>query len=330
MSINRRDFSAGAIALFASRSARATDAPIPVKLGWLKSSLSLVLSPIAMDEGFYSKNGLAPQVTEIRSGDGSLGPQSVMASQLDFYIGVISDVAKLNSQAIDAGAKPPLMVFAVGSPGATNLVLRNDIPFSSIQDIKGLRIAVSSLGSAHLVTFRQYLAEQHTSVEALNLQLLSVDGGDMPAALVTGQIDGFLHSQPTPAIAVATGKAKLVLTPAQMGRAGTSPNVGLIARTDWAKAHADVVKRMIAALREASDAYPSLPRQTVTDIAVKYLGGDPAIVAASFDSIDPRLVPDPQKGADTYWSVEMAAMKTRGEVSPDFKQSDMFDFSLAR
>jgi len=308
--------------------ALAQDPTTPVRMGWLRSSLSLIMHPIAVEEGFYARNGIAPQVTEIRSGDGGIGTQSVMTGDLDIYIGVVSDVAKLNSQAKDIGQTPPLVVVALGSPGATNLVLREGIPYQSIGDIKGLRIGVSSLGSAHLVTFRHYLAEQGTTVEQLQLQLVRVGGSDMPAALVSNQIDGFLHSQPTPAIAVATGGAKLVLAPSQMGTAGTSPNVGIIASRRWAAENGDTLRKVVAALKQASAAYADIPTARVVEIAVKYLGGDPETLTASRPFVDPRIV-DLRAGADTYWSVEMSAMKERGEVAKNFEQSDMFDFDIA-
>ncbi len=298
-----------------------------VKVGWLRSSLSLVLHPIAMDEGFYKKNGIEPLTKTVRSGDGSIGPQSVMQGELDVYIGVISDVAKINSEANENGIQPPLVVAALGSPGATNLVLKSSLPFNGLDDIKGLRIGVSSLGSAHLVTFRHYLAEKGTTVEKLGLRLVAVGGGDMPPALLSGQIDGFLHSQPTPSIAVATGQAKLVLAPNQMGIAGTSPNVGIIVSRKWAAANKATLTRLVAALRQTSEAYPTIPKDRIVKIAAAHLGGEPELIAASYDSVDPRLVPG-QQGADTYWSVEMSAMKERGEVGKNFQQKDLFDFGL--
>ncbi len=298
-----------------------------VKTGWLRSSLSLVLHPIALDEGFYKKRGVEPVTKVIRSGDGAIGPQSVMSGELEVYIGVISDVAKINSEALEIGQQPPLAVVAIGSPGATNLVLKKTLPFNGLDDIKGLRIGVSSLGSAHLVTFRQFLAEKNTTVEKLGLRLVALGGGDMPPALVSGQIDGFLHSQPTPSIAIATGQAKLVLAPSQMGIAGTSPNVGIIVSRKWAVANKAALTKFVAGLRDASDAYASIPKDRIVKIAASHLGGEPELIAASYDSVDPRLVAG-QQGADTYWSVEMSAMKERGEVGKNFQQKDLFDFRL--
>lgn len=319
---------AGLAATIALPGLAAAQEATPVKIGWLRSSLSLIMHPIAVEEGFYKKHGIDPQVTEIRSGDGGVGTQTVMTGDLDIYIGVVSDVAKLNSQAKDIGQEPPLVVAALGSPGATNLVLRKDVPFTTVADIKGLRLGVSSLGSAHLVTFRHYLAEEGTSVEDLQLQLVRVGGSDMPAALVSNQIDGFLHSQPTPSIAVATGEAKLALSPAQMGEAGKSPNVGIITSKRWAAANGETLRKVVAALKDASAAYADMPQERVVEIAVKYLGGDPVTIAASHPTVDPRIV-DFRTGADIYWSVEMEAMKGRGEVSESFAQEDMFDFDLA-
>ncbi len=328
---DRRDVLAGTAALaLAGIGTRAQAQDLPkIRVGWLRSSLSLVLHPIAVEEGFYKKHGVEPVTRAIRSGDGSIGPQTVMSGDLDVYIGVISDVAKINSESLEVGRPPTLAVVALGSPGATNLVLRTAIPYSTLDDLKGLRIGVSSLGSAHLVTFRRFLAEQNTTIERLGLRLVAVGGGDMPPALVSNQIDGFLHSQPTPAIAVATGQAKLVLAPSQMGIAGTSPNVGIIVSRRWATANKATLTKFVAALREASDAYPSIPRDRVVEIAAKHLGGEPEIIASSHASVDPRLV-SPQQGADIYWAVEMTAMIARGEVGKTFQQKDLFDFALAQ
>ena len=324
---NRRSLLSSAALLMLGSSPSFAQELTKVKVGWLRSSLSLVLHPIAMEEGFYKKNGIEPLTKVVRSGDGSIGPQSVLQGELDIYIGVISDVAKINSEASETGMQPPLAVVALGSPGATNLVLKSSLPFNGLDDIKGLRIGVSSLGSAHLVTFRQYLAEKGTTVEKLGLRLVPVGGGDMPPALISGQIDGFLHSQPTPAIAVATGQAKLVLAPNQMGIAGTSPNVGIIVSRKWASANKATLVKFVNALRETSEAYPTIPRDRIVKIAVTHLGGEPEQIAGSYDSVDPRLVAGP-KGADTYWAVEMAAMKERGEVGKNFQQKDLFDFGL--
>ncbi|GGA77111.1 hypothetical protein GCM10011385_34020 [Nitratireductor aestuarii] len=303
--------------------AQSAGEPTELKIGWLRSSLSLILHPIAVEEGLYEKHGIKPIVTEVRSGDGSVGTQTVMMGNLDVYIGVVSDVAKLNSHAKDGGQPLPLTIMALGSPGATNLVLRKDLPYDGVESLKGLKLGVSSLGSAHLVTFRHFLSEQGTTVEQLGVELVKVGGSDMPPALVTGQIDGFLHSQPTPSIAEASGAGKLVLAPKDMGTAGKSPNVGLIVSREWLAKNQDVAERLVAVHREASELYKTLPDERIVEIAMKYLGGEPELIAASIPAVDPSIV-DLKEGADTYWAVEMSAMKERGEVTESFEQADMF------
>jgi ABC-type nitrate/sulfonate/bicarbonate transport system substrate-binding protein len=318
-----------AIAIVLTTAVRAAD-KTEVRLGWLRSSFSLLLHPVAMELGTYAKNGIEPKVTIINSGTNASGIESLLRGDLDFVIGVTAETARLDAQAIEIGKKPPLVVVALGSPGATFLVLRKEIPFNDIRDIKSLRLGVSSLSSAHLVTFREFLNEKNLSVEQLSLRLVPLSGNDMPGALLSGQIDGFIHSQPTPSIAINTGAAKVVLKPQELGTSGMSPNVALITRVDWAKEHRDVVSRMVQSLRDASDLYPSLPVERVVEIAQKYLGGDSAVLATSAPYVNPRLVDDFAAGADAWWRVEMAAMKKRGEVDEKFRKEDMFDFSFGR
>jgi NitT/TauT family transport system substrate-binding protein len=320
-------FMAAAALTAALSPARAADLT-EVRLGWLRSSFSLLLHPVAMELGTYAKNGIAPKVTIINSGTNSSGIESLLRGDLDFVIGVTAETARLDARAVEAGKAPPLVAVALGSPGATFLVVKKDLPFKSIEDIKGLRLGVSSLSSAHLVTFREFLNEKSLTTEKLGLQIVPVSGNDMPAALLSGQIDAFIHSQPTPALAMTSGAGKIALRPQDLGTVGMSPNVALITRVDWAKNHRDIVTRMVKSLREASDTYPTLSTDRIVEIAQKYLGGDAKVLAASAPYVNPRLVDDFNAGADAWWKAEMEAMKKRGEVEEKFRKQDMFDFSF--
>ena len=301
---------------------------IPVRIGWLKASLTTIAQPIAEQEGLYAKRGLAARVTAVTSGNNATGIESLLRGDYDVYFGAMSELARLDAVAIEQGAPPPLVAVAVGTPGATHLVVHKDLPFKDVEDLRGKTLGVSSLGSIHGVMFRHYLASRGLTTEKLGLKLLRVGGGEMPPALLTKQIDGFLHSQPTPSIAVSTGAGRVALAPNDMGEVGKSPTSAIMVRRDWATKNPEAVRRVIAAFSDASDLFSTLPKDRLMQIAQSATGSDTKELENSLPYVDPRLVKDFRAGVDIYWRTEIAAMKERGEVVDKFNQADMFDFSF--
>jgi ABC-type nitrate/sulfonate/bicarbonate transport system substrate-binding protein len=322
----RYGFLALALALgLASAGAQAADLTT-VKAVVVKSSLATVIHEIAEEGGYYTKNGLKVQEVSLRSGQGSNGAQVLLAGDADAYIGTLSDITRLDARALEAGQSPPLAAVAAGSIGSTGLVLRNDIPFKTITDIKGLRIGVSSLGSDHLVRLRYYLSTQSIPFNDLQLKLVPVAGDLMPQALLGGQIDGFLHSQPAIGTAITKANAKLVMQKGDFGEVGKVPGTTVAVRREWAAAHRDTVQRLVNAVYQASAGYASVPRAEMVKMFGKYLPAEPAVLDAAYDNVDPRLY-DLRTMAALNFKIEVAAMKERHEVTDKLKPEDVFDFS---
>src|SRR5205085_5316968 len=104
------------------------------------------------------------------------------------------------------------------NPGHTSLVLANSVQPSSVDDLLGrrLRMAVSSLSSVHRTFLRGYLrVEKGVDLDKLPWRFMSVDAGNMIPALITGQIDGFLHSEPTTTIAIMNKSGHLFIQAAR-------------------------------------------------------------------------------------------------------------------
>lgn len=302
---------------------------LPVRIGWLKASLTTIAQPIAEQEGLYAKRGIAARVTAVTSGNNATGIESLLRGDYDIYFGAMSEMARLNAVAVEQGAPPPLVAVAVGTPGATHLVVHKDLPFKDVEDLRGKTLGVSSLGSIHVVMFRHYLASRGLTTEKLDLKLVRISGGDMPPALLTKQIDGFLHSQPTPSIAVSTGAGRVALAPNDMGEVGKSPTSAIMARRDWASKNPEAIRRVIVAFEDASEQFTTMPKDRLMQIAQSATGSDTKELENALPYIDPRIVKNFREGVDIYWRTEIAAMKERGEVIDKFNQSDMFDFSYA-
>lgn len=300
----------------------------PVRMGVLHSGLFTVIHAVALQGGYYARNGIDPKVTDVRSGDGTAGAESLLRNSLDVYLGTPVELTRVNAQAIAGDQKPPLAVVAAGAPNFTNLVLRKGLTYTGPSDLKGLRIGVSAPGSDHLVNFRFLLAEKGLTTDGLDMRILPLGSSNMLPALTSGQIDGFLHSEPTVSIALIKAGATLAISGKQFGTSGDSPGLSLNVGRIWATAHRDVMTRLVKALWDASDDYTSMPEAKAVEIFQNYMPSDPDILSRAYGNLDPRLH-DLTKMADAFWKVNVAAMRERGEVVAELKPQDLFDNSFS-
>src|SRR5262249_43092997 len=149
----------------------------------------------------------------------------LMQNQADFYVGSGPEAARIDSQAIDANQTPPILTVLGATFGSTNFVLKNELKGKDIKDLvsQPLKIGVSGPGSTHLLSFRKFLTDQKINEKDVKWQYVSMEAGNMVPALLSRQIDGFLHSEPTSSIATVNANAFLFMN-ARRGDFG-----------DWAK-----------------------------------------------------------------------------------------------
>src|SRR3954454_14689848 len=199
----------------APRTVRAADT---VRFGVLYPNLTTVIHAVAKKTGAYAKQGLDVIETKFKSGQTVEGVEQLWRGRLDFYMGGAPEVPRLNSRLIEGGRPAPLAVVSGAYPGHTSLVLSAKLQPKVIDEIlqQPLRIAVSSLSSVHLAFFRGYLrTEKKLELNAISWQFLGMEGANMLPPLLTGQIDGFLHSEPTPTLAIVNKAGHLFM---QAGR----------------------------------------------------------------------------------------------------------------
>jgi len=299
-----------------------------VRVGVLRSSLFTAIQGIARYGGYYQRRPLDMVETDFVSGNGSDAAQALMRGQIDVYIGTLAELTRIDAQAIAAHHPPPLVAVAAGNPGAATLVLRHDIPYHALTDLKGLVIGVSSLGTGGLIPFRYLLAENGMSTNSLGIRLVQVGAAEMPPALLTRQIDGFLHSELTAATAVLKAGGKVVLSKSDFGAASGAPAVGVIVTRTWAEAHRPIVQKVVDTLEQASLDYPKMPKDQVLAEFAEYINREPAVLELAYTLVDPRLY-NLHQMADAHFKTAIPAMQERGEVTVDLSPDDLFDFSFS-
>jgi ABC-type nitrate/sulfonate/bicarbonate transport system substrate-binding protein len=299
-----------------------------VRFGVLYPNLTTVIHEIAKKTGAYERQNLNVVETRFKSGQTVEGVQQLWRGNLDFYMGGAPEIPRLNSRLIESGGRPPLAVVSGANPGHTSLVLGNTLQPKTIDELlnRRLRIAVSSLSSVHLAFFRGYLrTEKRLEIGAIAWQFLGIDAGNMLPALLTGQIDGFLHSEPTTTLAIMNKAGHLFM---QAGRGDMGPNPPpatlMGSRRDFLTQKPDIARRFMRAIFDANNAYNKSPKD-MTALVAEWSGQEARIVVAAQERMNPTTNLT-QAQAQKWWDFIGSTMIERGELSPQLKPfPDVFD-----
>ena len=302
-----------------------------VRFGVLHPNLTTVIHEIAKRTGCYERNSLNVVETRFKSGQTVDGVEQLWRGNLDFYMGGAPEIPRLNSRLIEAGGSPPLAVVSGANPGHTSLVLSNKLQPKTIDELfkQPLRIAVSSLSSVHLAFFRGYLiAEKNLDLKAITWRFMGIEGGNMVPALLTGQIDGFLHSEPTTTLAIVNKAGHLFMQAGRGDMGADPPPATLMAsRRGFIAKKNQLARRFLRAIFDANAEYANAPEKMARLVA-EWSGQDERIVKEAQERMNPttRLT---QAQAQKWWDFIGKAMVERGELSPKLRPfPDVFDLSL--
>jgi len=327
--LSRRTVLISASALMAApRIARAADT---VRFGVLYPNLTTVIHAVAKKTGAYERHDLDVIETKLKSGQTVEGVEQLWRGRLDFYMGGGPEVARLNSRLIESGRPAPLAVVSGANPGHTSLVLSSKLQPKVIDEIlqQPLRMAVSSLSSVHLVFFRDYLrTEKKLELDAIKWRFMGIEAANMLPALLTGQIDGFLHSEPTTTLAIVNGSGHLFMQAAHGDMGPDPPPATLLSsRRDYLGQNPEIARRFMRAIADANAAYARAPDE-MTSVIAEWSGQDDKIIHAAQDRMNPTTHLT-QAQAQKWWDFIGSTMVERGELSPKLRPfTDVFDLSF--
>src|SRR5882762_7934317 len=274
-----------------------------VRFGVLYPNLVSVIHAIAKKTGAYEKHHLKVVETRFKSGQTVEGVEQLWRGNLDFYMGGAPEIPRLNSRLVESGRPPALAVVSGANPGHTSLVLSNKLQPKAIDDIlkAQLRIAVSSLSSVHLAFFRGYLrTEKKLELDAIGWRFMGIEAANMLPTLLTGQIDGFLHSEPTTTLAIVNKVGHLFMQAAR-GDMGPNPPPAtfMSSRRDYLKQNPEVAKRFMRAIFDANEAYAKAPAE-MAPLVAEWSGQEEKIVAAAQERMNP-ITSLNQEQAQKWW-----------------------------
>lgn len=302
-----------------------------LRFGVLHPNLTTVIHSIAKKIGAYEKHGLNVIETKFKSGQTVEGVEQLWRGRLDFYMGGAPEVPRLNSRLIEGGRPAPLAVVSGANPGHTSLVLSTKLQPKVIDEIlqQPVRIAVSSLSSVHLAFFRGYLrTEKKLELDSIKWRFLGIEAANMLPALLTGQIDGFLHSEPTTTLAIVNKSGHLFMQAARGDMGPNPPPATLMSsRRDYLAQNPDIARRFLRAIADANEAYARAPAD-MTALIAEWSGQNDKIIHAAQDRMNPKTHLT-QAQAQKWWDFIGSVMVERGELSPKVRPfPDVFDLSF--
>lgn len=229
-----------------------------VRIGYLLGDLHHLPFFVALEKGFFKDEGIDVKVVGPFDA-GTAEMDALAADHLDMgYVGTPPAV-------IAAARKVDLSIIAgVNAEGSALIV---DKTINNISDLQGKKIATPLPGSIQYIMFGMLLAENNMSYSDLEIFLGTIKPPDMPGALETGRIDGYIVWEPYAAKAVVTGVGKVLVESRDIW-AG-HPCCVLVTRNDFAEENRAIVQGVVRAHKRAIRFIGENPEEAKS-IAVKY------------------------------------------------------------
>ncbi len=224
------------------------------------------------DEKVQAKVVLVPSNTEIIEG----------LKRGEFQMGAVPVTTAI--AAIAQGV--PIRIVAMTGRGSDGILVRADSSINTIADLKGKKIATiraSILDVLLLLALEEAGLDPQKDVEIVYFSTL----GDMINALKTGQVDATANTEPFMTEAENAGWGRILLYFTAYWK--NHPCCVVVARTDFAQKHPDLVEKILRAHVRAVRFANENPKETAK-IIVEYLKAfDPDFVEKSL-SPDKMLI----------------------------------------
>ena len=203
-------------------------------------------------------------------------------------------MAHANSRYLEAGKALLIALVEGGIASGSFFVLRNDIKGRSLDELRAmkLRIDLSNPSSFHLILFRAFLRTRNMTTKDLNWNCLTLGGPEMLPALVSRQLDGFMHDALTTTLALQANAGFEFMSSGRgdMGQeAKLVPGTGVCGNMAFIKANPDVTRRFAQSLRDASTTYQSAPKTDMVSIMSEWSRQDPTVIEAMYPRFDQRV-----------------------------------------
>lgn len=266
-----------------------------LKVGETVGALCHAPLQVAMELGYLDEEGINWERVDFGSGDiqAALG-----AGTIDAGFGLIGKFI----QPIENGLN--MVVTAGMHTGCTKVLVKGDSGISTIADLKGKTIGVSSLAGSEAVTAKRALnaAGVDISADSGEVSFAVYTTTDLPVALDNGAIDAIAVPDPVATTAEKEyGLVALLDTATDEPYASEYCCVSFVS-SEVAEAHPEIAAAFTRAVLKGAAYVAAHPEETAQlQIDGEYVSGDPAANAEILKSY--RFIPSVQGGYDALDNV---------------------------
>ena len=232
-----RALAAVAVTALGPTLAAAQEKPREIRIDWATyNPVSIVLKNNGLLEKEFEKDGI--KIKWVQSLGSNKALEFLNASSLDFgsTAGAAALIGKINGNPIKS-------IYVYSRPEWATLVTRPDTGIKAVADLKGKRVAATRGTDPHIFLIR---ALQEAGLSEKDITLVLLQHGDGKAALIRGDVDAWAGLDPITAAAEIEDGAILFHRNREANTWGI-----LNVREEFAKAHPDVVKRVLDVYEEA-------------------------------------------------------------------------------
>ncbi|MDR1948165.1 MAG: ABC transporter substrate-binding protein, partial [Spirochaetaceae bacterium] len=213
---------------------------------------------VALEKGFFEKNGLTVAIQKIESG--SDRRSAIAANRIQGMASTVDAVVIAVANGI-----PITQVLALDmSNGGDGLVAKKE--YNSLEDLKGKTVALDTSGVASYFWFHVLLKQRGLTIDQFDVQ--SMGAGDAGAAFVAGRVDAALTWQPWLTRASETSFGKVLISSSETPGVITD---SLSIRKDIIEKYPDAVQAIVNGWMEAVEYAKTSPTEA-NEIMAKAMG----------------------------------------------------------
>jgi NitT/TauT family transport system substrate-binding protein len=244
-------------------------------------AFSFVPLDVGMRVGLFRKYGVEIEPSALAGG--AKLQQALAADSLDLGLGSGPEMS-----AIQKGSPVKAVAAMAGAPRLLALLVRPDSSLKAVADLKGRKIAVTTVNSLTAWLVSELSRQQGWGPNGIEVTPLGATPGQF-AALKTHQIDGLVSDIATLLQAEANGSGKILF---RFGDLVQDFHIHVIFATNKLIAQRpDAVRAFLEAWFETI-AFMRADKARTVDIAKDIISVDPAITARTYDELMPMFSTD--------------------------------------
>ncbi|HEX4192107.1 MAG TPA: ABC transporter substrate-binding protein [Stellaceae bacterium] len=231
---------------------------------------------IGVDRGVFAQHGLDITVTDF--GGGAKLQQGFVAGAVDIAVSAGTDMGFI------AKGAPELAVAAMGSKPVLGLVVPYDSPLKTVDDLKGKKVGVTTVGSLTEWLMKRLMEQKHWPPNAVSLVPIGSELSNEIALVTAGQIDAVVAPPALGLQLEAQKHGRLLLKTIDPG--ADFLGEAIFASTALIKDHPDAVRRFLAAWFENLN-WMANHKAEVVERARAYTRFSPEIESDEYDLVMP-------------------------------------------